>query len=77
MLRPKINLSFSRRSYFFHCVLTAVMKGAKPFVPRHIYRTIIAFKVSVMKLMVEMANCQTFFILHQKGVEPGMAEHRS
>ena len=77
MLRPKINLNFSRRSYFFHCVLTAVMKGTKPFVPRHIYRTIIAVKVSVMKLMVETANRETFFILHQKRVEPGMSEHRS
>ena len=53
------------------------MKGAKPFVPRHIYGAIIAIKVPVMKLMVEMAKCQTFFILHQEGVEPSMAEHRS
>ena len=55
---------------------TAVVKGAKPFIPWHIYGTIIAIKVSVMKLMVKMANCETFFILHQEGVEPGMAKHR-
>ena len=44
-------LKLTRRSYLFHCILTAVMKGAKPFVPRHIYRTIIAVKVSVMKFI--------------------------
>ena len=32
------------------------MKGAKPFVPRHIYRTIIAVKVSKYQLDEELKN---------------------
>jgi hypothetical protein len=52
------------------------MKGAKPFIPRHIHRPIIAIKKPVVKLMVEMPNRQAFFISHQERVKPGMPKHR-
>ena len=52
------------------------MKGTKPFIPRHIHRPVIAIKITVMKLMVEMANGEAFFILHQEGIKSGMPEDR-
>jgi hypothetical protein len=52
------------------------MKGAKPFILRHIHRPIIAIKKSVMQLVVKMPYGQAFFVLYQECVKASMPKHR-
>ena len=52
-----------------------VMKGAKPDVERHVDTAIIAFKIPVMELVMEMPQRDPTALANKQLVEPGMSKN--
>ena len=51
------------------------MKGAKPDVERHVDTAIIAFKIPVMELVMEMPQRDPTALANKQLVEPGMSKN--
>ena len=50
-----------------------IMERAEPFIPRQLRRTVIAFKIPVVHLVVESTQLQSVLVLDQHPFEPGVS----
>jgi hypothetical protein len=65
---------FLARPYALGCGLAAIMETSKPAIPGHFSCSVVAFKITVVQLVMEITSINQFLFAHHDTFKTGMCK---